>query len=592
MTVVQLSNLGAFQTVGELFYNGVRFNNAIQANCSVTPVYSSSGRTVKYLRYVLSVETVVHEGCISPGDTTDLTLLALRTLLLQEGGQLVFDSKGFGMDVSINTTSAPASSRTDVIYGPKPMMLDWRPLNGVFAAAISWQVEFHVARCLPEAPVFQLTEFEYSVSWDINESRMTTRTITGQYEVPARSVQSRLISNSADLLRDNLQIEQPANFRRTDNYSLSEDKRTLSFSIVDTEIPSDDPLFPGIINADVDFTVNSENKFLNANVHWGCELSGTIEVAPGVPKYTAWLAFLAIWKKKRSVANRARSDTGRGFESPGDAGERRETQTDGYIFTRRFSFGEQVFGRAQTWRVEWLLTCSLQQILQASGIWVPVESNTWDQWKASLRDILGSRGSADMRHFPTDDVIVNFCQNPVAAVSAGAERPPLARVTEEIEREKCQRKNSWITFVNEIKCRRIYNHVYQQRLGEDAPTDEQIESNAAYFGGQVATIASGSVGSRSVPVVHRRGSSFWDCVMSGFAIRCRWKIPKPELNSIGGLTPLNGTTDEWTHSKWKDGLDGDPIWIARWLQHYYFEQKPTGDIVGNIGVIADSTMVP
>ena len=98
-------------------------------------------------------------------------------------------------------------------------------------------------------------EWTFEVTYSIDVAGMTTRTIVGTIEIPAHR-QDRSPSDIADEYRERLVLAVPSGFRRTQQtFSISRDNRTLDFVIVDTEHASENAFPPGVVDADVHYTV-------------------------------------------------------------------------------------------------------------------------------------------------------------------------------------------------------------------------------------------------------------------------------------------------------------------------------------------------
>ncbi|WP_439625707.1 hypothetical protein [Gemmata sp.] len=74
-------------------------------------------------------------------------------------------------------------------------------------------------------------------------TQFTTRIMTGKVTIPMtrRNKDERVPSTSADEWRSRVSPAQLEGFRRTSNYELSEDRRTLAFTITDEEMPEELP---------------------------------------------------------------------------------------------------------------------------------------------------------------------------------------------------------------------------------------------------------------------------------------------------------------------------------------------------------------
>ena len=129
----------------EVFYNGFRFPPALSSSIRSTPVYDDSQRQIIYVNHSITIEFVLHNGVdeayraanytpifpattweASTGILTDASLKTFREILSTPGGHLVVNNIGFG-----GTRTNPALDViTDVNYGPKPRILEWKDIAG------------------------------------------------------------------------------------------------------------------------------------------------------------------------------------------------------------------------------------------------------------------------------------------------------------------------------------------------------------------------------------------------------------------------------------------------------------------------------
>lgn len=500
---------------GPVSYNGVTFETGLKVRCRMETVYSRSGRSVMYVKYLLEVDGIVTASdvstpvCIDPdssyytGDygnwasytpgTIDGKMMLVRERLLREGGVLHAANVGLGFDIAILTPAPgvkepqvgpvqtnrtpgvpPVMWRTDVMFGPKPRVLDWEPIGSNKAARVRWQVEFHLPTCIaipqstdPNDPTSldDVAQMEWTHVWSLDEAGMTVRTVTGIIEVAANSIPvvdqqvfdvSRTMSNNANKYRGlcKLAFEPMDGFLRNFQFSLSADYRTLLITMVDREVESGgNPYYPGCIEMDVSYTVR--NMTAMVLTQFGATLSGTIRLRQGLTRKVAYSALLLILREKLSNMDREMpllvEDMNEDAMDLGPEDVKNSEKGMNYILSE-FLLSEEVFGRGITFSVGWWFFCSFAKLLQITGHFEPLTGTktievdgeqkqvtqwSWDRWKedrgdVALEDGYGYRNidyGNDMN--PARALIVGFCDTGVAPTRG--DRSPLEEVLVETE---------------------------------------------------------------------------------------------------------------------------------------------------------------
>lgn len=570
---------------GLLVYNTVVFPNVISARVVTRQVPDTAGRHTKYLQHNLTVETIFHDGQTDAGLDTDaddavtapdegITTLdtladgwqALRRKLSARGGTLKFNQKGFGETFQINT------DLLSVDYGPVPEVLIWEPRGDNKAVRVVWQVEVTVVDCdviVSARGADRLAELNYSISFDIDETGLTRRTIAGLMEIPAvasgpaGTAAGFAISNTVDRFRTRLKAQVPLGFSRQQRWDISPDKRTATFSITDTEEPSDNPYFPGVIRPRLTYRMSSTNLSF---AQWDCSLSGSIEVAAGQPRWLAWAAFLTVLDSKRREALNAIVKTG--------------SQDDyqfqgGLVFFRGMDFEEEIFGRTSSFSVRWLLHASLDNVLKSGGMWTPVTGPTWTGWRTSMTALNAAwseRGYAQMMHRPSDDAIVAYCDGAPQSVNINADRRfrSLDRSYLLLTSECPKKENSWMVFQNDVRLVQDPSTTYHRRI-----TPSKDYSNPRYPQPADPGYSLSAYSDVQPPIEHKRTQSTYHVVMEGWAMRACYTIPDIVLLSYGGKKCLPEGPQVQTQ-KLLAHFDVD-VYVARWRKSYILEGTPRGD---------------
>src|SRR5690554_4479025 len=125
--------------VGVISYNGYSFDATAQTRVTGRPEYDRAGRTVTHVVWTFRVSAFVAPR---PGqDNADTALEDVRRRLSQPGQALTVTGKGFGL-LDLNLAGA-----RDVVWGPKPRVLDWEPVGGGRVARVEWHCEAAVPEC-------------------------------------------------------------------------------------------------------------------------------------------------------------------------------------------------------------------------------------------------------------------------------------------------------------------------------------------------------------------------------------------------------------------------------------------------------------
>jgi hypothetical protein len=447
-------------SAGDLYYNGFYFPPAISATVRQRPVMDSTRRFAKYQTFSLLVECLLYAGCddntANPGSRNDPVtgttyqskfpatsslnppttippttdgpttpgtppgygetgIAAIRKILSEPGGPLMYKDKGMGVDFFFrgNYSQLPLTTPggyVDTIYGPHPKLLVWEQIAGNKCTRLIWECEVTFADCdLSESGrKFALAaEFSYEVNWAISSCGLTTRTISGQVEIPIQRI-GPYPQYNADLSRERVKFVVPNGFKRNQNWTLSNDKRFLRFTLTDTEIDSDEPYRAGMCEMDVRETVSNRAPLVKSNV-WTVNISGRIRVAAGYHKWLAWFAFAEILRARMGPVRSTRA---------GITGN--QTESGGFVTGLRLS--EEIYGRSLEFSVTYWFKALLKDLREAAGLWVPIDHNNWTTYNDVMTrvsankagDVTGigpfsHRANAQLMHNTADDLIISMC---------------------------------------------------------------------------------------------------------------------------------------------------------------------------------------
>lgn len=586
---------------GVAYYNGFFFPVAIQSRMQVVPVQSSDGWTTKYHRYELIVEFLVHPGCddwaagratpegstytpLFPDSLTDINaaVATLRSRLMQRAGLIQFEGNTFAEALRVRgdlTKRGNLTTVPDVNGGPEPVSFDWQQIGSDKAARIRWAVTVHVACENRSTLPSSVGELSYDVAWSIDESGLTRRTINGQLGVYVARSGNRLTAN-ADQFRSLLNFDVPLGFRRLgQDYQLSSDRRTLTFSVVDAEHPSDSPLPDGIVDADVQvsWTNGGGMRGLDAGTtHWDVTISGTLTVAKGVHRCYAWLAFASIVRNRIQQGNLL-ARVGEGTQQ---AGQPVSETSDGagVKLIYGMDWTEDVFGRSMSFRVSYLLIANMRTVVQATGMWTPAPDASWESYKASHTeqyDTWRQRGHANLELYH-DNLLVSFCDQRPSPTAL--DRPqyavPQAPFCSNLGDTCPSAKDSWLQFKANAEIIEGTNNVYHMPLRKRDQEVRQDEITKSSTGTNMQYVDDG----RSKPLRQSRSTSLYRVRYTGYAMRLGHPIPRPILIEYGGQKAYPVGELEFSQAS-NSTYEGCPLYVARWKGEYILDGPPRDNLL-------------
>lgn len=580
---------------GTLYYNGFFFPDAIDASVAIANIPDTTNRYTAYLEYSISVTFVVFpgvdkkfEGRQTPGgsgsyvplfpdgDSIDDGMQKLRRRLNQQGGHLQFTEKGLGTDLIISPNEL-SGQHHDISFGPVPTSTNVDPIAANKAAKVSWECVFRIPDCDNRSVAARIGDFNYSIVWAINEEGLTSRTISGLIVAKTFRVGKRL-SSHADTLRDRIQFPVPLQFiRQSQNFTLSEDRRELRFSIVDQQSGSDSPLYPGTIRPQISMAISSPpgSKAIKSD-EWRITISGNIRVAKGTPKWFAWVAFLHVVKsrmdeaKKHARVNREKKDR----TSPNDRGNSKQ---DVMLITS-FNATEEIFDRGMSFSVSYMLFCSIGTIFQASGMWQKVPGSTWETYRASMSSVGGAwgpRGNAGLKHSKEADVLMSFCDDTQPPVLTDDPNSQNQNVIHTLFGTNCpSREQSWIMYSSRVELIEDSNRYVHYPIGgsDNLSPGELLPDSVG------TNIGNYSSSSTKTPRYFTRGNAYYRVRFSGIAVRIGFEIPRPALLQYGGRTARQIGKMHVQNGVWKS-VDNCKVYLAKWTGEYILDGPPEGKLI-------------
>ncbi|MGH7192064.1 MAG: hypothetical protein ACREJM_00855, partial [Candidatus Saccharimonadales bacterium] len=389
-----------FGNYGTISYGDYTFSPLRQVEVSAEMVYDEADRVVTHVKYTLQARRCVVFGALGvsfgqPQNTCNINMRAMQDQLSQEALPLVIRDIGF--DGAINTA---LGNPADIIWGPKPRLLNMRPVGGELAWEFDWDCEFNVSRCASPGTLTQnpLMAFNYDWTAVVNEQGLMTRTMSGYFQVPAirgqpaDSLNGQKVLFNVDAQWDQITFAVPFGFRRTQNvHTINRAKNRIDFAITDTELTG--TAFPaGIVEADLEYSISSQKGGL---AEWLASLSGSLTTAPGYPKSLAMAKFLLIANEKVQQLKACVQGS----------------IPDAEVVPLSFEMRHGLFTRTSHVSLTWMTACDLGTLLKSSGMWEPVSGTDYQTWKTSMDavGVMGPRGVSGLKWDNTDDKLVDVC---------------------------------------------------------------------------------------------------------------------------------------------------------------------------------------
>lgn len=491
---------------GTISYNGFTFQVIRNVTLSGQFVYDEAGVTVTHVKYVMGVRGFVHADDVA---TQQVRMNDLHKLLSAAGGQLVVEDIGF--DSKIDT--ARGGVTPDLLWGAKPIDIQFRPLGGNVAWEFVWKVEFNVSRCeSASAQAGRFLAFNYEVAYSTDEQGFVQRSISGYVQIAQNRIpNSRAIAWDIESAWDRIVVRVPAGFRRlSTTRTINSARNRIDFSVVDDEL-HDSPYPAGIIEADADYDFENQGRSFE---NWIATLSVTFEVAPGYPPSLAAGRFFLMMADKTAKLRAGAA------------------AAKGAVIPLKLRISAKPFGRRSRFQVAWQVVACLKEILKSSGLYDPVPGTSYQVWSASMVNvgIWDSRGRGGWRHTTNQDAIIDICNGGAIADIGNDQGSSLSPTADYQYSLLCPPGNPYIHYENEIwadQSQNVVIHRLSQLWGGIVNSPTASNGTGMPFG------SSSSSGTDHVSQYEGTSNDF--VVMTGRAIRLGKAPDVPRLVSIGGV---------------------------------------------------------
>ena len=551
--------------VGTLSYNGIPFGGSSHVTLQMETVQDDAHRTTTYVRHRLTVQLILHD----PSDTGD-TFITLRQKLMETGQALIFEGQGAG-SFSVN-----AGAQRDVKFGPHPRILGWAPVGSLRACEVQWQVEFNLPSCvfvsLSQANPF--LAFNFGVSYQVDYKGATSRTVSGYFEIPLTRF-NRSIPDTADSYRSLITLPIPSEFQRTtQNFNLSADKSRLDFTLVDSEIPSDNPYPKGVAKIDARHSV-SWSKYgggLGGVVGLSGRISVSIELGFNQPTSIAYNYFVRIVKDR--------------FLKSTQYGQR--------VFLMSVSAEEGIFDRTSSFSVSYRILCAnkksasgsvipndvADKMVERSGMFTALASSpTWNEWALSMVPVNNVGGYQHLTMSASSDAIVDVCgpspEMPWAPqTSSPSDNPPYSPDLG-LYNTTPTSQGSWLVYQDVPTVFQVSPSCRQSILQAPHSAPGAVDMDAI-----IPTPPTGATSLQTTyptaegtpDVIQVNGQPRYYCLIRGFGRRAGYPIAHPSYPTIGAA---NTTLKKDQFSPWTQGMHlGVPVTCATWELLYELDRAP------------------
>jgi len=407
-----------------LSYNGYTFGAYVKTSVTREPVMSGDDRVVKYWKVTIHVsgwltqedaDNFVEYEVSEIGDTLDAFMVDLRRTLAPNGKRLRYVSKGYGIDMDVNSDE---STHRDVANGPRPGRLTWRPLGGAPDGCHGAFFEWEISTCIVECESFSanpgpdvLLECSFTVKYDVDEAGLVVITHSAVMQIPS-SLRSdgRLIRNIEDAITGRVR-KPPDGFIRRHSRQLSADRATCRLTIVDKQLEVPPP------NDCVEIEMRQRIRQLTAGSPvWNATISGRVRLSPTASKYLAQSRFFNIACQRITYARRKAVSTQGG-----------PLRTRRGVAIGTVEIEEDLFKNEAHFVVNYrILGAYLYEVARVSGLWQPLfGANNPPQrfpWTAqSHRESLGEsaqkfRGYVGAQFSNDNEVILHVCPDAGPAI--------------------------------------------------------------------------------------------------------------------------------------------------------------------------------
>ena len=529
---------------GVVEYNGYTFDGAFHIDVSSRDVQDEAGRTTVYTEYTLNVHAILGDAV-----TTDVEMAAIHSRLTEQNKVLKLSTKGFGAPLLIG-----GAAGHEIMFGPVPQVLQWRPLGAHLACQVHWSVTFRLKQCATGSNIRGALEANYTIDLSFDEDGNTTERVISGHVILVNHIIGRRITENPDTFRTFIGGQCPLGFKRTFRFHYNDAKNRVDFTIRDREVGSHQNAYPEKISS-------AEGRH---RVDWGFHNKATLrnsmnfKLTPraDTSQIACWLAAMTILNKRIQTQINAQSSGG---------------DPSGVILTS-FSIEEDLWGRPTDFSFSWTHFTCINKLLTDSGLYQPIGAantqNEWTKWRTSMQGWAQSPfGNAAWAFSKNDDVVIDIC-GPQQGI----------RINDQVRGYKISNvkpkglinqipppQNSYLNYEQAIAPRLERPTVQQAvlQVPDQARGDEDM--NAHHLpnfgsGGGIDTI------------VQQSSSGVYSLWLLGKAERAGHPIPKPLIQSVGtqAVKEVGGVFEQ----RLLYNALGVPVYGAAWMLQYVLRNAP------------------
>jgi hypothetical protein len=555
------------------------------------PKYDAAGRTVIYtvLSVTLEFYVLAHDG--DPDQDTNAKMRQVRNLLTQPAAALRLSGAGFG-ELDVNRPGG--GGQRDVVWGPKPQMLSEVYKGGERAWLCTWRVDVAILDQCPPGTArwrFAAMEFNFRMTYAVGFDGLQTRTYSGHLKIPQTRMgrDNRTLEDNADKYRERIVPPMMPDYRRRPGtFSLSEDKCTLFFEIVDEQLPSwAPPIFcyepPALSHA-------CRSSLKDGLVIWSHRIQGDYSVVKGRPRQWAWEHFSHYVDKVRNeILRRAPGSLlltqELGLADPDVYGRRSGSMH--YVFTQTPAAGAAALNLARAAGGDAAqLRALLALAVRSLSVWTepgtspldgPGAVDDWAKWNQSMTQALANspRGMSQLRFDNGDDAIVDLCMGNEPRMLTPAAPPGLVPQLERVLQGNPppNRFNSWLRYdlwTEAVQSDGTALHVLlptERELRTAQPAGQDVDDAGGHLPGNYVSAPEHVTQLRSAPVTK--------VALVGRALRVGYDITPPKLFEYMGVPVVPIEEGSYFRTRATTITDGNVVISASWRLFYALTRLPT-----------------
>lgn len=542
----------------ELTYNGFSFDmTATNASSSMEIIYDDAGRMPIKHRYRIQARTLLYSRMIAGNvKTAAEQAQQIRSLLSVPRKNLIIRGLGIGDDLDINN-SGDQSATFDVDYGPKPKVINASPLGAENAYELVWECEVCLTPCVSqETTHYQgVSSIVSKVTNRIGRKGYSARTVAGHMELAFTADSSDLVPLNLDAYRGMIVVIKPANCHREQTWDISEDRKRLSFFIIDTEIESPNAWPAGVCN------ISTRNRLTSRRPwqHSQNEIRCNIELQGNAPRTKAWQIFQAEVALLLDPVAAYIASQSSWFKDPPA------------YFIDALEIDEDLYSNQYSFVLRWRFIGGLDELLSAGQTFLQLD-RTWDEWSASY---VGkeTRGLSGYRTNIDDDKMLNLCNSgstgeTLLTIGSGGIQPlPPADPLPSLCNALPDPKKSYFGFDSSFQEITDYKTEHHTVLGSVDVTPKEFDNNSV-------NADLDQFDSSQNDQTFAEGSHQKYFVFKGSTYRVGYPIPRPTLKTIGGQTATPVGKPVFEH-KYLGRFFCQPLYVAAWNMTYQVTAKPS-----------------